>query len=121
MSLNADAGDKNCSRGGILVREAPTRWQQWALHAVYSMPGSVICMGVLTQRQSTPCRRDSRSLSEPRSERKKGLHTSLTELTEQALGQGWAARASQANGSSLQHGSPSLNSSSRAVQQASAA
>lgn len=30
-------------------------------------------------------RRDSRSLSEPRSERKKGIHTSLTALTEAAL------------------------------------
>ena len=78
-------------------------------------------MGVLTQRQGHSCRRDSRSLSEPRSERKKGLHTSLTELTEQALRQGHAAHASQANGSSLQHGSPPLNGSLRAVQQASAA
>ena len=91
------------------------------LSTVHSMPGSMVCMSVHTQRQCTPCRRDSRSLSEQRSERKKGLHTSLTELTEQALGQGQAASASRANSSSLQHGSPPLDNSSRAVQQASAA
>ena len=118
-------GGRNCCRGGSLVREAPTRWRQ-ALHVrksstAQSLPGSMVCMSALTQRQSTPCRRDSRSLSEPRSERKKGLHTSLTELTEQALRQGRAAGASRANGSSLHHGSPPLDSSSRAVQQASAA
>ena len=78
-------------------------------------------MRLLAQRQGTFCRRDSRSLSESRSERKKRLHTSLTELTEQALRQGQAAHASQANGSSLQHGSLLVDSSSKAVQQASAA
>ena len=78
-------------------------------------------MSVLAQRHDMSCRRDSRSLSESRSERKKRLHTSLTELTEQALRPGLAAHASQANGSNLQHGSLPIDNSSKAVQQASAA
>lgn len=74
-----------------------------------------LCMSVVAQLLDMSCRRDSRSLSESRSERKKRLHTSLTELTEQALRQGQAAHASQANGSNLQHSSLPVDNSLTAV------